>query len=663
MTAREFLHRSLCVVFVLVTGAVYLVEAAPAGTHGAYGIAQHAVLALVMFGAFATSRAGTARDHRWTLLAGAAARVLAVPVAVSSSHDVQRYLWDGAVFWSGLDPYSLAPASSQLTALRAMWPTPLEHVAYKTLYPPGAVFLFGAASSFGPALAPWVWKLFIAAASLGTLWLGSRALKEMGLSRHLPLLAFSPLLVSETATGAHLDVICGLAVAGGLFFVARGSATFAGLALGAGALVKFLPALALLPLVSHFRGRSARRLVASAAGIIGAGYGVALVLGLRPLGSLPVFFEKWRFGSPVFSALAAVLGDAPTLRLFPFLLGAALIAIARLPRSAWRSAVPLALAAPLFVSPVVFPWYLAPIVPAIAMAPSTFALAWVTALPLTNEVIGRWQAEGVWEPASWPLWAIGISWIAGIAIDLGRRRSGPDCSVSSPKPAPRVTVIVPVLNEEARIGEQLDALRAVPELHEVLVVDGGSTDQSPAIVRERSGVKLLVAPRGRAAQMNAGAALATGEVLLFLHADVRLPQDAARWIATALEDPSVVGGAFRTWTVGEGKRAWLAPLLHLADLRSRYSRLPYGDQALFVRTEVFKRLGGFPDQPVMEDLELSRRLSRVGRLRTVPAVVRVSGRRFVARPAYYALLVNVSPLLYRLGMPPRVLASLYGEPR
>jgi rSAM/selenodomain-associated transferase 2 len=197
----------------------------------------------------------------------------------------------------------------------------------------------------------------------------------------------------------------------------------------------------------------------------------------------------------------------------------------------------------------------------------------------------------------------------------------------------------------------------------VVIVDGGSTDGTVEIVRARGDVKLLAVPRGRAAQMNAGAGLATGDVLLFLHADVRLPRDAVHWIASALAEPSVVGGAFRTWTVEEGRGTWLGPLLHLADLRSRTSSLPYGDQALFVRAEVFRQVGGFPDQPLMEDLELSWRLSEVGRLRTVLASVRVSGRRFVSRPAYYAFVMSIFPLLYRLGVPPQWLASLYGDPR
>ncbi len=229
--------------------------------------------------------------------------------------------------------------------------------------------------------------------------------------------------------------------------------------------------------------------------------------------------------------------------------------------------------------------------------------------------------------------------------------------------AHRVSVVMPVLNEDSRIVRQMESILAVPGVHEVIVVDGGSRDRTLDLVRGTPSVTLLVAPKGRASQMNAGAQAATGDVLLFLHADVRLPLDGMHWVAEALSDPQVIAGAFRTWTVSEGSRTWLAPLLHLADLRSRYTSLPYGDQALFVRAEVFRQLGGFPEQPLMEDLEFSRRLRRLGSVRTVPATVQVSGRRFLSRPLYYALLVNIFPLLYRLGMPPRVLATLYADPR
>ena len=234
----------------------------------------------------------------------------------------------------------------------------------------------------------------------------------------------------------------------------------------------------------------------------------------------------------------------------------------------------------------------------------------------------------------------------------------------SPGMLPRISVIVPVLDEEARIRRQLERLAMLPGLHEVIVVDGGSRDRTVERVRAAGHAKLLVAPRGRGSQMNAGAAAATGDVVLFLHADVELPLDAPRWIAEAVRDPDVVAGAFRTWTIHDGARLrWLAPLLHLADVRSRYSRFPYGDQAVFVRADAFHAVGGFSGQALMEDVELSRRLWRVGRIRTLPCSVRVSGRRFQSRPLRYLVLMNVFPTLYRLGVPPRVLGRLYGEPR
>jgi hypothetical protein len=135
------------------------------------------------------------------------------------------------------------------------------------------------------------------------------------------------------------------------------------------------------------------------------------------------------------------------------------------------------------------------------------------------------------------------------------------------------------------------------------------------------------------------------------------------WIALALRDPSVVMGAFRTRTIDERGQARWAPLLRLADVRSRTTNVPYGDQAPFVRREAFSRAGGFPDQELMEDYELARRMQRIGKVRTVRESVRVSGRRFLSRPLYYTTLVNVFPLLYRAGVPAALLARAYRDVR
>jgi rSAM/selenodomain-associated transferase 2 len=198
----------------------------------------------------------------------------------------------------------------------------------------------------------------------------------------------------------------------------------------------------------------------------------------------------------------------------------------------------------------------------------------------------------------------------------------------------------------------------------VIVADGGSRDGTADIVRARAGARLVATPRGRGRQQNAGAAVATGDVLLFLHADTALPSDARAWIERALADPAVVAGAFRLHTVADaGRRNWLGPFLRIADIRSHVTRLPYGDQALFVRRAAFDAVGGFPDEPLMEDVGLARRLRRIGRVVTVPAYVRASGRRFLKHPIAGTLAMWTFPTLHRLGVSGRTLARWYGNPR
>lgn len=224
----------------------------------------------------------------------------------------------------------------------------------------------------------------------------------------------------------------------------------------------------------------------------------------------------------------------------------------------------------------------------------------------------------------------------------------------------KASIIIPVLDEEKLIGARLAEL-ATAGAHEVIVVDGGSRDKTRERVSASGVARLVQAARGRASQMNAGARAASGEVLVFLHADVSLPLEALRLIEHALAAPGTVAGAFRTWHVADdGTRA---PWLRLADLRSRYTTIPYGDQALFVRREAFDRAGGFPDQPLMEDIELARRLRKLGRIARVPASVRVSGRRFLAHPVRDTLIVNLFPLLYRAGVSAGTLARLYENVR
>ena len=228
---------------------------------------------------------------------------------------------------------------------------------------------------------------------------------------------------------------------------------------------------------------------------------------------------------------------------------------------------------------------------------------------------------------------------------------------------PGVAVVVPVLDEAARVGACLAGLSRREWIRELLVVDGGSRDGTLEIAARVPGVRVLRAPRGRGPQMNAGAWRSSAPVVLFVHVDVQLPDDAGQWIEQTLRDPSVVAGAFRVRTVADAGRNWLGPLLRIPDRRSRVTRFPYGDQAVFVRRTSFEAVGGFPDQPLMEDIELARRLWRIGRIVTVPATVRVSGRRYLERPVWTCVAQNAFPILYRLGVSADTLARLYGSTR
>jgi rSAM/selenodomain-associated transferase 2 len=220
----------------------------------------------------------------------------------------------------------------------------------------------------------------------------------------------------------------------------------------------------------------------------------------------------------------------------------------------------------------------------------------------------------------------------------------------------RIAAVIPTLDEARRIGATIDGVRAAG-ISEIIVADGGSTDGTVAIAWAR-GAEVIEAPLGRARQQNAGAAATAADAIVFVHADCLLPSDAGAWIRATLADDAVAGGAFRTRTRFDdlGRAPRHACLLRLADLRGRAGRLPYGDQAIFVRRDVFAAIGGFPDLPLLEDLELSRRLRRRGALRVVPRAVTVSGRRFVTHPVRMTVYCHLFPLLYDLGVSPARLA-------
>ncbi len=219
---------------------------------------------------------------------------------------------------------------------------------------------------------------------------------------------------------------------------------------------------------------------------------------------------------------------------------------------------------------------------------------------------------------------------------------------------PKISVVIPALNEEGILPGTLSALsRADPEV-EILVVDGGSTDQTEVVCRPFS-IRFLKVSRGRGRQMNAGAAEARGDILWFLHADTRVTSRALRRLREAVADPRIVGGAFR-FAVDSPRRRyrWLEKGVWL---RSRLLCLPYGDQGVFARRDIFESLGGFPDWPLMEDIGFVKALRQAGRFVVLEEPIFTSARRWEERGFVATTARNLALLgLFALGKDPRSLS-------
>jgi rSAM/selenodomain-associated transferase 2 len=226
------------------------------------------------------------------------------------------------------------------------------------------------------------------------------------------------------------------------------------------------------------------------------------------------------------------------------------------------------------------------------------------------------------------------------------------------------SIILPVLNETDLINPLLDHLETLEGCGhcEFIVVDG-SPDENTIKAVTRQGVRCVTSPQGRASQMNAGAAVAEGEILIFLHADTRLPRQAIGLISKVMTRQSLIGGAFDLRIGSE--QPILKIIARIASLRSRLTRIPYGDQAIFIRRDDFNRLGGYPEIPLMEDVALMRRVKRAGRrIGFIPEPVFTSARRWEEEGILYTTLRNWLLLsAYLLGMAPDKLAKHYKPPR
>jgi rSAM/selenodomain-associated transferase 2 len=220
----------------------------------------------------------------------------------------------------------------------------------------------------------------------------------------------------------------------------------------------------------------------------------------------------------------------------------------------------------------------------------------------------------------------------------------------------KISIIIPVLNEASTIAQVISTARNAENV-EIIVADGGSSDGTVEIAKYEADRVISTTP-GRATQMNAGAIASTGDILLFLHADTHLPHGYDTGARQALANPSIVAGAFELKID--------APLLSLrlvekgVNCRSHLLQMPYGDQAIFLKTVTFKQMGGFPDLPVMEDFEFVRRLKKQGRIEIISLPVLTSARRWQRVGVVKTTVINqIVIIAYFLGVSPDRLGEWY----
>jgi rSAM/selenodomain-associated transferase 2 len=224
----------------------------------------------------------------------------------------------------------------------------------------------------------------------------------------------------------------------------------------------------------------------------------------------------------------------------------------------------------------------------------------------------------------------------------------------------KLSVVIPALNEERALSVLLPELNAMPDVHEIVVCDGGSDDATVQVARD-CGAKVVRAKRNRGAQLNTGASAATGDVLWFLHADVRPHSNSARRLQRLLRNSRVLGGNFR---LRFDDRRGIARVFEAIARGQRSCGVYYGDSGIWVRREVFEQLGGFPTWPLFEDYDLVRRLERLARRnkkRTacVPLPLWASARRFERGAGRVLLTWATFQVLFSLGVSPYRLASIY----
>ena len=535
--------------------------------------------------------------------------------------DVYRYIWEGAIQHHGFNPYIFAPADPALAPLAqgelgGIW-RQINNKSFAAIYPPAGMLFFRLLAMINPT--PLFFKSVFILFDVGVMAILAviLSLRQLPPSRLL-FYAVNPLVIVFVAGEGHMDSLQAFFLLLGCFLLLRRRYLGGVLSLGFAVMSKYL-AVTTAPFF-WVRRAGLRQLAVL---LLPMGFFLAYSsAGVRLFSSFGEFGMNMHYNDGLMELLRIALGDVALAAAgVLFLLALAWI---WLTEDDPLRGIYLAVGCVLMLLPTLHPWYLLLIAPFMCFFPSRAWLYLQAAMLLTFPVLGHEFRTNVFKevPSLKLLEYIPFYFILTWGFFRGGHfsREGP---FSTPE---TISVIVPTLNEAGNVGGCLSALQGLPRVIEVILADGGSTDGTPGAARAQ-GARVIQADPGRGGQIRAAVETARGDVLLILHADAILARDAPERLIRALAaDRSAPGGCFgMAFADASLKRSLIAAL---NNLKAFTTGIAFGDQAQFVRAAALREMEGFPGLMLMEDVELSLRLKRMGRPVYLRRGVAVSGRRW-----------------------------------
>jgi rSAM/selenodomain-associated transferase 2 len=593
----------------------------PLGRHPGASMALYGAGFVFLIGMFRTfpGRLTPAQAFGLAFALGLAAR--AAFLFFPPNTDIYRYIWEGAIQGQGVNPYVSAPADPALAhlaqgELRGIW-QPINNKPLAAIYPPATMLLFRALAAISPTVL--FFKSVFILFDLGVMAVLAALLRLRQLpASRLLFYAANPLAIVFVAGEGHMDSLQVFFLLLGCFLLLTRRYSGAALSLGVAVMSKYL-AVAAAPFFRVRQAASRQFFILLLPMTLFLAY---LSAGARLFSTFGEFGTHMHYNDGLMEVLRAAFGDGA-------LAAAAAIFLLAL---SWiwlveddpLRGIYLAAGWLLLLLPTLHPWYLLLIAPFICFFPSRAWIYLQAAVLFTFPVLGHEFRTNVFREVFWLKILEYIPLYVLLVWGVFRRRQFQGEGPFSPPET--ISVIIPTLNEAGNITGCLGALQGLPPIIEVIVADGGSIDGTPEAARAL-GARVIRAEAGRGGQVRAAAETATGDVLLILHADAVLHRDAPGRIIRALTaDRSAPGGCFgMAFAEASRKRRLIAAL---NNLKAFCTGIAFGDQAQFVRASALGAMGGFPELMLMEDVELSLRLKRLGRPVYLKCGVTVSGRRW-----------------------------------